>query len=106
MQEKEQGFSRAVATSTGFAIITDRKRIVTARWGDPSALARGAGPVQGLHQPAQNQRLPVDPHHRFGRDGKRVEVQIRTRQMHDVAEPVLRRIGPIVTACARKPVCG
>ena len=32
----------------------------------PPALARRAGPVQGLHQPAEIERLPVDPHHRLG----------------------------------------
>ena len=35
-------------------------------WRDPPALARGAGAVQGLHQPAEDQRLPVDPHHGLG----------------------------------------
>lgn len=37
-----------------------------------------------------------------GRDGKLVEVQLRTRQMHEVAETGLRRTGPIVTACRPK----
>ena len=32
----------------------------------PPALARGAGPVQGLYQPAQVERLSLDPHHRVG----------------------------------------
>ena len=30
------------------------------------ALAGGAGPVQGLHQPAEVERLPLDPHHGLG----------------------------------------
>ncbi len=33
---------------------------------DPPTLARGAGAVQGLHQPAQIQRLSLDSHHSVG----------------------------------------
>ncbi len=32
----------------------------------PSPLARRAGAVQGLYQPAEVERLPLDPHHRVG----------------------------------------
>ena len=43
-----------------------RGRLLPRARRDPPALARGAGAVQGLHQPAQVERLPVDPHHRLG----------------------------------------
>ena len=41
-----------------------RRLLRRARRGAP-ALARGAGPLQGLHQPAEVERLPLDPHHRL-----------------------------------------
>jgi guanosine-3',5'-bis(diphosphate) 3'-pyrophosphohydrolase len=44
----------------------DRGRLLPRAGRDPPALARGAGAVQGLHQPAEVERLPVDPHHGLG----------------------------------------
>ncbi len=44
------------------------------------------GPVQGLHRDAQVQPLPVAAHHGHRTGGKPLEVQIRTREMHQRAE--------------------
>jgi hypothetical protein len=59
--------SRACPTSTASASsCDDRGRVLPHPRRDPPALAGGAGAVQGLHQPAQVERLPLDPHHRLG----------------------------------------
>jgi hypothetical protein len=65
MQEKQLAFSRC-RTSTGSASSPRPRTIATACWARSPALARGAGAVQGLHQPAQVERLPVDPHDGLG----------------------------------------
>ena len=86
MQEKEQGFSR-LSDIYGFRIITDseedcyralgaihqRWRAVPGRFKDYISQPKSNG-YRSIHTTVS------------GRDGKRVEVQIRTRQMHDVAE--------------------
>lgn len=86
MQEKEQGFSR-LSDIYGFRIITDnvedcyralgtihqRWRAVPERFKDYISQPKTNG-YRSIHTTVS------------GRDGKRVEVQIRTRQMHDVAE--------------------
>lgn len=86
MQEKEQGFSR-LSDIYGFRIITkneedcyralgtihQRWRAVPERFKDYISHPKTNG-YRSIHTTVS------------GRDGKRVEVQIRTRQMHDVAE--------------------
>ncbi|UWQ91004.1 bifunctional (p)ppGpp synthetase/guanosine-3',5'-bis(diphosphate) 3'-pyrophosphohydrolase [Aliisedimentitalea scapharcae] len=86
MQEKEQGFSR-LSDIYGFRIITEseedcyrtlgaihqRWRAVPGRFKDYISQPKTNG-YRSIHTTVS------------GRDGKRVEVQIRTRQMHDVAE--------------------
>ena len=86
MQEKGQGFSR-LSDIYGFRIITDsedacyralgvihrRWRSVPGRFKDYISQPKSNG-YRSIHTTVS------------GRDGKRVEVQIRTRQMHDVAE--------------------
>ncbi len=86
MQEKDQSFSR-LSDIYGFRIITDteqdcyltlgmihrRWRAVPGRFKDYISQPKSNG-YRSIHTTVS------------GRDGKRVEVQIRTRQMHDVAE--------------------
>ncbi len=86
MQEKDQGFSR-LSDIYGFRIITDseedcyralgaihqRWRAVPGRFKDYISQPKSNG-YRSIHTTVS------------GRDGKRVEVQIRTHQMHDVAE--------------------
>jgi GTP pyrophosphokinase/guanosine-3',5'-bis(diphosphate) 3'-pyrophosphohydrolase len=86
MQEKDQGFSR-LSDIYGFRIITaneedcyrtlgaihQRWRAVPERFKDYISQPKTNG-YRSIHTTVS------------GRDGKRVEVQIRTRQMHDVAE--------------------
>jgi guanosine-3',5'-bis(diphosphate) 3'-pyrophosphohydrolase len=86
MQEKEQGFSR-LSDIYGFRVITtneddcyramgaihQRWRAVPGRFKDYISQPKSNG-YRSIHTTVS------------GRDGKRVEVQIRTGQMHDVAE--------------------
>jgi len=86
MQEKEQGFSR-LSDIYGFRIITateadcyrvlgtihQRWRAVPGRFKDYISQPKTNG-YRSIHTTVS------------GRDGKRVEVQIRTREMHEVAE--------------------
>jgi RelA/SpoT family (p)ppGpp synthetase len=86
MQEKEQGFSR-LSDIYGFRIITEteadcyrvlgaihrRWRAVPGRFKDYISQPKSNG-YRSIHTTVS------------GRDGKRVEVQIRTRQMNEVAE--------------------
>jgi GTP pyrophosphokinase/guanosine-3',5'-bis(diphosphate) 3'-pyrophosphohydrolase len=86
MQAKDQGFSR-LSDIYGFRIITDtegdcyrvlgaihqRWRAVPGRFKDYISQPKSNG-YRSIHTTVS------------GRDGRRVEVQIRTRQMHDVAE--------------------
>ncbi len=86
MQEKDQGFSR-LSDIYGFRVITkseedcyrtlgtihQRWRAVPGRFKDYISQPKSNG-YRSIHTTVS------------GRDGKRVEVQIRTRQMHDVAE--------------------
>ena len=44
------------------------------------------GPVQGLHRDAEVQHVPVAAHHGDRPEGKPVEIQIRTHEMHRRAE--------------------
>ena len=50
------------------------------------ALQADAGQVQGLHRDPAAQRLPVAAHHAVRPHGIPIEVQIRTEEMHRVAE--------------------
>jgi len=86
MQEKEMGFSR-LSDIYGFRIITDSVEDCYAVLG---AIHRRWRAVPGrfkdyISQPKSNGYRSIHTTV-SGRDGKRVEVQIRTRQMHDVAE--------------------
>ncbi len=86
MEEKEQSFSR-LSDTYGFRVITEseadcyrvlgaihqRWRAVPGRFKDYISQPKSNG-YRSIHTTVS------------GRDGKRVEVQIRTRQMHDVAE--------------------
>ncbi len=86
MQEKDQGFSR-LSDIYGFRVITEneadcyrvlgaihqRWRAVPGRFKDYISQPKSNG-YRSIHTTVS------------GRDGKRVEVQIRTRQMHEVAE--------------------
>ncbi|EAQ14235.1 MULTISPECIES: bifunctional (p)ppGpp synthetase/guanosine-3',5'-bis(diphosphate) 3'-pyrophosphohydrolase [Maritimibacter] len=86
MQEKDQSFSR-LSDTYGFRVITDseadcyavlgamhqRWRAVPGRFKDYISQPKSNG-YRSIHTTVS------------GRDGKRVEIQIRTRQMHDVAE--------------------
>src|SRR6056297_442904 len=86
MQEKEMGFSR-LSDIYGFRIITGSEEDCYAVLG---AIHRRWRAVPGrfkdyISQPKSNGYRSIHTTV-SGRDGKRVEVQIRTRQMHDVAE--------------------
>ncbi len=86
MQEKQMGFSR-LSDIYGFRIITADEADCYAVLG---AIHRRWRAVPGrfkdyISQPKSNGYRSIHTTV-SGRDGKRVEVQIRTRQMHDVAE--------------------
>ena len=86
MQEKELAFSR-LSDIYGFRIIT---RSENACYGALGAIHQRWRAVPGrfkdyISQPKSNGYRSIHTTV-SGRDGKRVEVQIRTRQMHDVAE--------------------
>jgi GTP diphosphokinase / guanosine-3',5'-bis(diphosphate) 3'-diphosphatase len=86
MQEKEQSFSR-LSDIYGFRIITGSEEDCYRTLG---AIHRRWRAVPGrfkdyISQPKTNGYRSIHTTV-SGRDGKRVEVQIRTRQMHDVAE--------------------
>ncbi len=86
MEEKEQSFSR-LSDIYGFRVITDSEEDCYRALG---AIHRRWRAVPGrfkdyISQPKTNGYRSIHTTV-SGRDGKRVEVQIRTRQMHDVAE--------------------
>ena len=86
MQEKDQGFSR-LSDIYGFRIITANEEDCYRALG---AIHQRWSAVPGrfkdyISQPKTNGYRSIHTTV-SGRDGKRVEVQIRTRQMHDVAE--------------------
>ncbi len=86
MEEKEQGFSR-LSDIYGFRIITNSEEDCYRTLG---AIHRRWRAVPGrfkdyISQPKSNGYRSIHTTV-SGRDGKRVEVQIRTTQMHDVAE--------------------
>jgi GTP pyrophosphokinase/guanosine-3',5'-bis(diphosphate) 3'-pyrophosphohydrolase len=86
MEEKEQSFSR-LSDIYGFRIITDTEEDCYRALG---TIHRRWSAVPGrfkdyISQPKTNGYRSIHTTV-SGRDGKRVEVQIRTRQMHDVAE--------------------
>ena len=86
MQEKEMGFSR-LSDIYGFRIITETENDC---YGVLGAIHQRWRSVPGrfkdyISQPKSNGYRSIHTTV-SGRDGKRVEVQIRTRQMHDVAE--------------------
>jgi len=86
MQEKEMGFSR-LSDIYGFRIITETENDCYSVLG---AIHQRWKSVPGrfkdyISQPKSNGYRSIHTTV-SGRDGKRVEVQIRTRQMHDVAE--------------------
>ncbi len=86
MQEKEQGFSR-LSDIYGFRVITGTEEDCYRALG---AIHQRWSAVPGrfkdyISQPKTNGYRSIHTTV-SGRDGKRVEVQIRTRQMHDVAE--------------------
>jgi guanosine-3',5'-bis(diphosphate) 3'-pyrophosphohydrolase len=65
MQEKELAFSR-LSDIYGFRVITRPRMIATACWARSTSAGARCRAVQGLHQPAEVERLPVDPHHGVG----------------------------------------
>ena len=86
MQEKEQGFSR-LSDIYGFRAITESEEdcyralgVIHRRW-----FAVPGRFKDYISQPKTNGYRSIHTTV-SGRDGKRVEVQIRTQQMHDVAE--------------------
>ncbi|TVR45607.1 MAG: bifunctional (p)ppGpp synthetase/guanosine-3',5'-bis(diphosphate) 3'-pyrophosphohydrolase [Rhodobacteraceae bacterium] len=86
MQEKEMGFS-SLSDIYGFRIITDRTEdcyrilgVVHARWRAVPGRFKDY-----ISQPKNNGYRSIHTTV-SGRDGKRVEIQIRTREMHEVAE--------------------
>ena len=86
MEEKEQGFSR-LSDIYGFRVITASDEdcyrvlgVIHRRW-----FAVPGRFKDYISQPKTNGYRSIHTTV-SGRDGKRVEVQIRTRQMHDVAE--------------------
>ena len=86
MEEKKEGFSR-LSDIFGFRIITESEDAVYAALG---LVHRRWRAVPGrfkdyISQPKSNGYRSIHTTV-SGRDGKRVEIQIRTRQMHDVAE--------------------
>ncbi|MFK5996766.1 MAG: bifunctional (p)ppGpp synthetase/guanosine-3',5'-bis(diphosphate) 3'-pyrophosphohydrolase [Rhodobacterales bacterium] len=86
MQEKGEGFSR-LSDIYAFRIITDNEEDIYRALG---AVHKRWTAVPGrfkdyLSQPKSNGYRSVHTTV-SGRDGKRVEIQLRTRQMHDVAE--------------------
>ncbi len=86
MEEKEQSFSR-LSDIYGFRVITESEEDCYRALG---AIHRRWRAVPGrfkdyISQPKTNGYRSIHTTV-SGRDGKRVEVQIRTRQMHDVAE--------------------
>ena len=86
MQEKEMGFSR-LSDIYGFRVVTQSEHDCYAALG---AIHQRWCAVPGrfkdyISQPKSNGYRSIHTTV-SGRDGKRVEVQIRTRQMHDVAE--------------------
>ena len=86
MQEKEMGFSR-LSDIYGFRVITETGEDCYARAGrHPPRWRAVPGRFKDyISQPKSNGYRSIHTTV-SGRDGKRVEVQIRTRQMHDVAE--------------------
>ena len=103
MQEKEMGFSR-LSDIYGFRVITDTENDC---YGALGAIHQRWRAVPGrfkdyISQPKSNGYRSIHTTV-SGRDGKRVEVQIRTHKMHDVAEgPASPRTGPTATACAAR----
>ncbi|PIE14994.1 MAG: bifunctional (p)ppGpp synthetase/guanosine-3',5'-bis(diphosphate) 3'-pyrophosphohydrolase [Rhodobacterales bacterium] len=86
MAEKEQGFSR-LSDIYGFRVITENE---TDCYRVLGAIHRRWSAVPGrfkdyISQPKSNGYRSIQTTV-SGRDGKQVEVQIRTQQMHDVAE--------------------
>ena len=86
MQEKDQGFSR-LSDIYGFRIITESEADCYRALG---AIHQRWYAVPGrfkdyISQPKSNGYRSIHTTV-SGRDGKRVEVQIRTKQMHEVAE--------------------
>lgn len=86
MEEKEQSFSR-LSDIYGFRVITESEEDC---YGALGAIHQRWSAVPGrfkdyISQPKTNGYRSIHTTV-SGRDGKRVEVQIRTRQMHDVAE--------------------
>ncbi len=86
MEEKEQGFSR-LSDIYGFRVITESEEdcyrvlgVIHRRW-----FAVPGRFKDYISQPKTNGYRSIHTTV-SGRDGKRVEVQIRTQQMHDVAE--------------------
>ena len=99
MEEKKEGFSPPVRhLRLPHHHPVGRRLLYRARRGPP-ALARGAGAVQGLYQPAEVERLSLDPHHRLGprRQAGRGADPHRTRCTRS-PRPASPRTGPTGTA--------
>ena len=105
-RKKSMAF-RACPTSTAFASSPERGRLLSRAGRDPPALARGAGAVQGLHQPAQD---PTDTARSTPLCRAAMASGSRCRsapaRCMTWPKPVSPRIGLTATVCGRKPVCG
>jgi len=70
----------------GFRVIVESWRSATSPSDRALPLEAHPGTVQGLHRHPQAEPVPVAPHHRGRSRGERIEVQIRTQKMHEIAE--------------------